>query len=241
MGIRAAGVTAIAVIVVVALGGCNNDDGSQAGASPKPTKSSGSAPAATPPAKKHTAAELKKALITPPAGAEHSVSDAGRYDKLFGKLQLGMFAKSATRLDKPQCAVVSGVEQKLFGHAPTAYVSYEVGSNTTGESLISANEMIVKRVANEKTPPGCQTVTFKDKDFSMTTKVVSDEPAGIGGGGRIKQVEETFEGRTMRDWSVSFSGPGYLGGVSATGDGVTRDQVVAKAREAYQKATSTLG
>jgi hypothetical protein len=100
---------------------------------------------------------------------------------------------------------------------------------------------ITRRVATQATPAGCRTITVKGQTETITVKVLSDEPAGIGSGGRVKEVDETVGGRSVHSWSVSFYGPGYLGGFGVTGDGTTRAEVLSQARSAYQKAGTVLG
>jgi hypothetical protein len=249
MRARTTGVMAAAVISMVASAGCNDDTGKGADGHPTsalkatvPVSTPPATPPVTPPASstKHTADDLKRALITVPPRATHSVSDSGTYDKLFGKIGLGAFITSASKLDKPQCAVVGGLEQKLFGHSPTAYVAYSQGAKVTSESLVGMNEFLAGKAAGLKTPPGCESIRFKGK-IQVSVRVVSDKPAGIGKGGRIKQVDETIDGQLTHSWSVSFYGPGYLGGVGINGDHVAESEALAMARHAYQKATATLG
>jgi hypothetical protein len=245
MRARTAGVMATAVISTVGLAGCNDDTGKNDG---RPTPAlKATVPASTAPApppassKKHTADELKSALITAPPNATHSVSDSGTYDKLFGKIGLGVFIKSASKLDRPQCAVVAGLEQKLFGHSPTAYVAYSMGAKVTSESLTGMNEFLAARAAGLKTPPGCESIRLKDSKTQVSLKVVSDKPAGIGKGGRIKQLDETIDGDVTHTWSVSFYGRGYLGGFAVSGDHIAESDVLTQARQAYQKAVGILG
>jgi hypothetical protein len=246
MRARTAGVMATAVLSTVALAACDDDTGNGADGRPtsalRATVPASTAPATPPPAssKNHTADQLKSALITPPPNATHSVSNSGPYDKIFGEIGLGAIVKSAAKLDKPQCAVVGGLEQKLFGHSPSAYVAFSQGAKVTSESLVGMNEFLAGKAAGLKTPPGCESIRFKDK-IEISVTVISDKPAGIGKGGRIKQFDETIDGRRTHNWSVSFYGTGYLGGYNVSGDHIAESDVLAQARAAYQKAAETLG
>ena len=230
-----------AVISTVVLAGCDDDAEKGAGSGrPRATLPASTAPATpSPSSKKHTADDLKNALIPIPSNTTSSVSDSGTYDKSYGKAGLGVYVESASMLDKPQCAVVVGLDRKLFGRSPSAYVAYTQGAEGTMETLTGMSELLAARTAGLRTPPGCESIRVKDDHVSI--KVVSDKPTDIGKGGRIKQVDVTMNGSLTHTWSVSFYGAGFLGGYEVVVAHDTESDVLAQARQAYQKATAALG
>jgi hypothetical protein len=122
----------------------------------------------------------------------------------------------------------------------SAAASPSPGGKGAGAS-VSAGDAIAERVATHETPAGCRSITLRWKVKTETVKVLSDEPADIGKGGRIKEMEDTDQGRSDRTWTVTFYGPGYTGNSGMAADGTTRAEVLSQARLAYEKAGATLG
>jgi hypothetical protein len=221
---------------MTALAGCN--DGSGNTAKPAAGTTSGSPSASAAAVKNYTAAQLKKALIKPPAGAMDVTTGSGSYDKVLAKFSGGAASKPVE--EESSCDTLSRAQFKQIASTPSAFVSFGQIKGFSSVLLVAIPGAEAKSAAVEPVPQACRTTKTHVGGTTVTAKVVSDEAFDLGDGGRIVRSDETSGGVHLRSWQITFAGPGYLAMTDITGDSVSRADVESLARQVYRKASSTL-
>ena len=237
MGSRTVRAAIAAAAVMTVFTACDPGPGKTA----KPTvdTTSGSPTASATPVRNYTAAQLKKALIKPPAGAMATRMGSGSYDKVLAKFS-GHDAPKLTD-DHSSCGSLSRTDLKQLATTPSAFVSFAQVERSSSVLLVAIPGSEAKQAAAEPVPAACRTSKAKVGGTTVTAKVVSDEAFGIGGdGGRIVRTDETSGGVRLRLWDITLAGPGYLAMTEVVGESVTRADVERLARQVHSKASSTL-
>ena len=240
MGARTACTAVVVALVTTGLAGCNvggNKKATPAAGSPSGGQN-GSASAGTTPAKSYTAAQLKRALIHPPAGATDTRTGSGSFTKVLAKIAAG--APGEDTPDDSSCDALSRADLKRLRTVPSAFVTFTQGERFSSVLLVAAPGSQAKQAATEPVPQACRTTKTHMGGMTITAKVVSDEPFDLGDGGRISQTDETSDGMRLRSWQVDFAGPGYLAMSDVGGVNVTKADAERLARQAYGEASATL-
>jgi hypothetical protein len=230
-----AGSTAIAAVVVMTvLAGCDPGPEKAAPAADTPSRS-----ASATPAKNYTAAQLKKALITPPKGAMAVTKGSGSFDKVIAKFSGGA-EQPAEEDSSCGTGTLSGTELKQVASVPSAFVSFAQIERNSSVLLVAMPGPLARQAATEPVPQACRSTKTRVGGTTITSKVVLDEAVDIGDGGRIVRNDEMSGGVPLRSWQVTFAGPGYVAMTDVTGDNIGRADAERFARQAYRKASSTL-
>ena len=236
MGSRTVRTAVAAAAVMTVFTACDPGPGDTAKPAGDTTSESSTASAA--PVKDYTAAQLKKALIKPPAGAMDTMTGSGSYDKVLQKFS-GVDAPELTD-GQSSCDSLSRADLKQLASTPSAFVSFAQMERYSSVLLVAIPGSEAKQAAAEPVPEACRTTKTKVGGTTVTAKVVSDEAFDLGDGGRIVRSDETSGGIRLRSWQITFAGPGYLAMADVTGDSVSRTDIERLAQQAYRKASSTL-
>jgi hypothetical protein len=227
-----------AVVVVMALAGCQSGEKKTAPTRGPVSRSTGVTPSPSTAVKTYTAKQLAKALINPPADAAAIRRASGSYADVLAK-QAGGAPKDGTSGDST-CGGAGKADMKQFQKVPSAFIDYAQLERSSSVQLLAAPTELDQQAALAPMPKECRFTRARIGGTTVTSKVVTDEPFDLADGGRIRRTDEVSGGMKTRSWDVTFAGPGYVAMCGVFGTHVTRADAERLARQEYKKVKATL-
>jgi hypothetical protein len=217
----------IAGLAVTAPAGCRSTERASPPAHPRTTART---PGPSAPAKRYTAAQLAKALITPPSGAAAVHRSSGPLADLIAEQSKGA----------PTGVSACGRPGDRFQRAPSAFVDFAQVERGSLVQLLAIPGEPDRRTALTPIPAACRSIKARAGGTTYTAKVVTDEPFDLADGGRIRGTDQRSHGISLHTWDVTFIGPGYVAICGVFGPHATRAEAERLARQEHRKAAATL-
>ncbi|MGH3291633.1 MAG: hypothetical protein ACRDP7_07500 [Trebonia sp.] len=216
-------------VAVAGLAGCGNGS-SSAGASSTATSSANGA---------LTAATLREALLTRVNGvAAAAPASSGTYSSMQAA---NSKAVSGVQVTPKACAAAAteGFNSATLGAAPSAAVTFRVGTNGVSEVLIASSAQSAATVLAAHVPTECaqyqETVAGKTYTYDLKEKVIS----GIGNQARVLNMYAA-SAKSDEMWSLVYQAKGFIGTVTVVGPNATEAAVTELGQQAYAFATKSL-